>query len=58
MESIEESGLSIKGVSETNKNEAKEQKGGFIGIVLGTLRATLLLNILTNNGVKQTKRPG
>ena len=41
-----------------SKNEAKEQKGGFIGLVLGTLRATLLANILTNNGVKQTKRPG
>ena len=32
IKSLEESGLLIKGVSETNKNEAKEQKGGFLGM--------------------------
>ena len=31
---LEESGLLIKGVSETIKNEAKEQKGGFFGMLL------------------------
>ena len=35
--SLKDSGLLIKGVSETIKNEAKEQKGGFRGILLGTL---------------------
>ena len=37
VKSLEDSGLLIKGVSETIKNEAKEQKGGFRGILLGTL---------------------
>ena len=36
VKSLEESGLLIKGISETIKNEAKEQKGGFIGMLLGT----------------------
>ena len=45
--SLEESGLSIKGVSETMENEAKEQKGGFLGILLGTLGSSLLGNLLT-----------
>ena len=34
-----------KGVSETIKNEAKEQKGGFLNMLLGTLGASLLSNI-------------
>ena len=33
--------LSIKGVSKTIKNEAKEQKGGFFGMLLGTSGASL-----------------
>ena len=40
--SLEESGLLIKGVRETIKNEAKEQKGGFLSMLLGTLGASLL----------------
>ena len=44
---LEESGLLIKGVSETIKNEGKEQKGGFLGILLGTLGASLLGNLLS-----------
>ena len=42
VKSFEESGLLIKGVSETIKNEAKEQKGRFLGILLGNLGANLL----------------
>ena len=37
VKSLEESGLLIKGISETIKNEAKEQKGGFLSMLLGTL---------------------
>ena len=48
--SLEESGLLIKGVSEAIKNEAKEQKGGFLGMILGTLGASLLGNLLTGKG--------
>ena len=34
-------------VSKTIKNEAKEQKGGFLGLLLGTLGASLLGNLIT-----------
>ena len=37
VKSLEECGLMIKGVSKTIKNEAKEQKGGFLGMLLGSL---------------------
>ena len=50
VKSIEESGLLIKGVSHTIKNDAKEQKGEFLGMVLGTLGAILLGNLLTGKG--------
>ena len=47
LKSLEESGLLIKGISETIKNEAEEQKGRFISMLLGTLSASLLWNLLT-----------
>ena len=37
--SLEDSGLFLKGISETIQNEAKEQKGGLISMLLGTLVA-------------------
>ena len=40
----------LKGVSETIQNEAREQKGGFLSMLLGTLGASLLVNILTGTG--------
>ena len=55
VKSLEESGLLIKGVSKTIKNEAKEQKEGFLGILLDTLGSSLLGNLLTGRG---TIRPG
>ena len=55
VKSLEESGLLIKGVCETIKNEVNEQKGGFIGMLLGTLGAGLLGNLLTG---KRTIRAG
>ena len=48
--SLEEFGLLIKGASETIKNEAKEQKGGFVNMLLGTLGASLLGNLLADKG--------
>ena len=42
IKSLEESGLLIKGISETIKNEAKDQKGGILGMLLGTSAATIL----------------
>ena len=47
VKSLKEFGLSIKGASETTKNEAKEQKGGFLSMLLGTLGASLLENLVT-----------
>ena len=40
----------MKGVTETVKNETKEQKGGFLSMLLGTLGASLLGNLLTGKG--------
>ena len=45
------SGLLIKGVRETIKNEAKEQKGEFLGMLLSILGASLLGNLLTSKGI-------
>ena len=50
---LEDSGLLLKGVSETVQNEAKEQKGGFLSMLLGTLGASLLENILTVQGINR-----
>ena len=51
---LEDSGLLSEGVSETIKNEAKEQKGGFLSILLGTLGASLSGNMLSGKGVVTT----
>ena len=51
IKSLEESGLLIKSASKTIKNEAKEQSGRFLGILLDTLGATLLGNMLAGKGV-------
>ena len=47
VKSFEESGLLIKSVSETIKNETQEQIGRFLGMLLRTLGAMLLGNLLT-----------
>ena len=49
VKSLEECNLLIKAISETIKNEAKEQKDRFLGM-LGTLGASLLGNLLTGKG--------
>ena len=51
VKSLEDGGLLIEGVRETIKNETKEQKGGFLSMLLGTLGASLLGNILAGKGV-------
>ena len=47
VKSLEDSGVLLKGVSETLQNEAKEQRGGFLGMLLGTLGASLLGDVLS-----------
>ena len=51
VKSLEESGLLVKRISETIKNETKEQKEGFLPILLETLAARLLRSALTGKGV-------
>ena len=55
VKSLEESRLLVNGVSKIIKNEAKEQEGGFSGMLLGNLGASLLGNLLTG---KDTIRAG
>ena len=51
VKSLENSGLLLEGDSQTIKNEVKEQAGGFISMLLRTLRGSLLGNILAGKGV-------
>ena len=53
VKSFEDSDLLLKGVSETTQNEAKEQKRGFLSMLLGTLGASLLGNILAGKGMNR-----
>ena len=53
VKSLEDSGLLLKGVTESVQNEVKEQKGGFLSMLLGTLGASLLGNLLTGKGVNK-----
>ena len=48
---MEDSDVSLKGITKTIKNEKKEQKGGFLSILLGTLASSLLENMLSDKGV-------
>ena len=41
----------LKGITKTLKNESKEQKGGFSSMLLGTLGAHLLGNLLSGKGI-------
>ena len=51
VKSLEDSGLLSKGVTEAVQNEVKEQKWGFLSMLLGTLGASLLGNIVTGKGI-------
>ena len=54
--SLEDSGFLLKGVTETVYNEVKEQKGGFLSMLLGTLAASFLGNLLTGKGAIATSQ--
>ena len=60
VKSLEDSGVLFKGVSETIQHEAKQQRGGFISMLLGTLGASLpgdvLSKGLSGRGVKLVKK--
>ena len=52
VQTLEDSNILLKGVTKTIKNETKEQKGGFLSMLLGTLGASLLGNLLSGKGIK------
>ena len=56
VESLEESGLWIKSVTETIKNEAKKQKGGFLGMLLSTLGVNSLGSLLAGKAAIATSQ--
>ena len=56
IKALENSGILLKGVSKTIKNETQEQSGRFLSMLLGTLGASLLGNLLT--GGKGIMRAG
>ena len=56
MKSLEHLGRLIDGVSQTLKYEIKKQEGGFPGILLGTLGASVLGNMLTRKGVLRAEK--
>ena len=58
VKSLEVASLLIKGFSETIKNEAKEQKGRFLSMLLGTLGSGLLENLLTVRSSEGAIRAG
>ena len=45
VQALEDFNIFLKGVTKTIKNETKEQKGGFLSMLLGTLGASLLGNV-------------
>ena len=58
---LEDSNILLKGVFKTIKNETKKQKAGFLRMLLGTLGASLLENMLAGKGILRagsTKKKG
>ena len=53
-QALEDSNILLKGVTKTIKNEAKEQKVGFLSMLLGTLGASLLWNLLAGKRIVRT----
>ena len=51
IEALENSGILLKGVKKIIENETKEQRGGFLSLLLGTLRVSLLGNLLSRKGI-------
>ena len=51
IEALENSGILLKGISKTIENETKEQREGYLSMLLGTLGASLLGNLLSGKGM-------
>ena len=53
VQALEDSNILLKGVTKPIENETKEQKGGFLSMLLGALGASLLGNLLTGKGIER-----
>ena len=51
VQAFEDFNILLKGVTKRIRNETKEQKGGFLSMLLGTLGASLLENLLSGKGI-------
>ena len=51
VETLEDSNILLKDLTKTIKNQAKEQKRGFLSMLLATLGASLLRDLLTGKGI-------
>ena len=63
VQALKDSNILLKGVTKTIKNETKEQKGGFLGMLLATLRPSLLESMVKGKrklraGYKNNERKG
>ena len=54
IQALEDSNILLKGVTKTNENETKKQKGGFLSMLLRTLGASLFGNLLAGEGIVRT----
>ena len=50
VQALEDSSVLLKRITKTIKNKTKEQKGGYLSLLLGTLASSLLGNLLTGKG--------
>ena len=55
VQALEDSNILLKGVTKTIENETKEQKRGFLSMLLGTLGASLWGNLLSGKGIVRTR---
>ena len=53
VKSLEDSGILLDGITEAVENELKEQKDGFLSMLLGTLGASSLGDLLTKKNIRQ-----
>ena len=58
VQAFEDFNILLKAVTETIKNETKEQKGRFLSMLLGTLGTNLLGNLLSGKGIENKKGRG
>ena len=54
VQALEDSSILLKGVTKAIKNDIKEQKGGILNVLLGTLDFSLLGNMLAGKGIVRT----